>query len=155
MKLKAQNIFQAILLVSGLVVGLYFSRLSNAAHDDHAQAAHGLMEPSHGMYDVEKDSIIPDIIRLEVLRDHRAGWNIHIITRDFLFTPEHINKHHVPGQGHAHLFVNGRKTARIYSNWFHLPDVDPTNTTIEVTLNSNTHETLVLNGKPIAARVNL
>ena len=27
---------------------------------------------------------------------------------------------HVPGEGHAHVYLDGRKIMRIYSEWFHL-----------------------------------
>jgi cytochrome oxidase assembly protein ShyY1 len=27
---------------------------------------------------------------------------------------------HVPGEGHAHVFLDGRKIMRIYNQWFHL-----------------------------------
>jgi len=27
---------------------------------------------------------------------------------------------HVPGEGHAHVYLDGRKIMRIYNNWFHL-----------------------------------
>jgi LPXTG-motif cell wall-anchored protein len=27
---------------------------------------------------------------------------------------------HVPGEGHAHVFLDGRKIMRIYNEWFHL-----------------------------------
>ena len=81
------------------------------------------------------------------------GWNLHFETKHFRFTPENINSPHIPGEGHAHLMINGEKVARIYSNWFHLPVQKDEISEVEITLNSNTHALMIRNGKPIAIKL--
>ena len=56
-----------------------------------------------------------------------------------------------PGEGHAHLRINGRQSARIYSPWFHLGDLLAGNNKVEVTLNSNNHATFPADSKPVKA----
>ena len=104
---------------------------------------------AHKQIEVSSFQNIPKL-SLEVSRDAVGGWNIHIIPEHFRFTPENVNKAPTPGEGHAHLYVDGKKIARLYSAWFHLGSLAPGPHTIRVTLNANNHADLVLNGKPVA-----
>ena len=90
-------------------------------------------------------------ISLYVTRDVVVGWNIHLVATNFRFAPEHVNEQPVPGEGHAHLYVDGKKVARLHSPWFHLGDLSPGRHTLQVTLNTNNHASLVLQGIPVAA----
>ncbi|MFT4717070.1 MAG: hypothetical protein ACI861_000917 [Paracoccaceae bacterium] len=72
-----------------------------------------------------------------------SGWNLHIQTASFLFTPQAVNQANVPAQGHAHIYVNGVKLSRIYSSWFHIASL-PEGANITVTLNTNNHSPLVV-----------
>ena len=78
-----------------------------------------------------------------------VGWNIHVTTKNFRFSPENINKEPIEGEGHAHLYVDGKKISRLYNAWFHLSNLSPGSHTLRVTLNANNHAELVLNGKNI------
>ena len=64
----------------------------------------------------------PDAPTLDfrVAKDAGAGWNLHVATTGFRFAPERVNAPHRPGEGHAHVYVDGKKVARIYGPWFHL-----------------------------------
>jgi hypothetical protein len=84
------------------------------------------------------------------MRDSVGGWNIHLRTKNFRFAPENVNGHPVPGEGHAHLYVDGEKVARLNGPWFHLGSLSPGRHTIQVTLNANNHASLVLHGEPVA-----
>lgn len=59
---------------------------------------------------------------------------------------------HKPGEGHAHVYVNGAKIGRLYGPWLHLPNLPKGEVTVEVTLNANDHRPLAVNGAPITAR---
>jgi hypothetical protein len=37
-----------------------------------------------------------------------------------VWRPEQASKKHVSGEGHAHVYLDGRKITRIYNEWFHL-----------------------------------
>jgi hypothetical protein len=57
---------------------------------------------------------------LEIEKDPTGGFNVQVVTTNFIWRPELASMKHVPGEGHAHVFLDGRKIMRIYSQWFHL-----------------------------------
>ena len=57
---------------------------------------------------------------LEIKKDPTGGFNVHVVTTNFIWRPEMASMKHVPGEGHAHVFLDGRKIMRIYNEWFHL-----------------------------------
>lgn len=105
---------------------------------------------THEMMVVSDETTAPTIL-LRVTRDAIAGYNVNIETTNFTFTPESASEEHVPSQGHAHLYVNGEKIARVYGSWFHIPVLEPGENTIRATLNTNDHKEYAVDGKPIEA----
>jgi hypothetical protein len=57
---------------------------------------------------------------LEVQKDPTGGFNVHVLTSNFVWRPEMASKQHVLGEGHAHVYLDGQKIMRIYNEWFHL-----------------------------------
>jgi hypothetical protein len=57
---------------------------------------------------------------LEIKKDPTGGFNVHVVTTKFKWRPEMASMKYVPGEGHAHVFLDGRKIMRIYNEWFHL-----------------------------------
>jgi len=57
---------------------------------------------------------------LELQKDPTGGFNVHVVTSNFVWRPEQASKKHVSGEGHAHVYLDGRKIMRIYNEWFHL-----------------------------------
>lgn len=86
---------------------------------------------------------------LVVTQDPVSGWNLQLQTENFRFAPENVNHSSLFNEGHAHLYVNGEKIARIYSNWYHLSELPPGRNEIRVTLNANGHEALTHKGVAI------
>jgi hypothetical protein len=78
-------------------------------------------------------------LTLEVLPDALSGYNIHIVTTNWTWTPERVNTAPVPNEGHAHLYVDGQKVARVYGPWYYLSGLSAGPHTIRVTLNANDH----------------
>jgi len=121
---------------------------------DHGDHAHGSVEipgvghDHHDVIDLTYDAA-PDL-SLELTRDSMSGWNLRVETQNFRFAPEHAGQTDTPGEGHAHVYVNGEKIARLYGHWLHIPSL-PENAQVEVTLNSNEHKTLRIDGVPISA----
>ncbi|MFK7824680.1 MAG: hypothetical protein AB8G05_11010 [Oligoflexales bacterium] len=62
-------------------------------------------------------------LRVNKIKDTMDGWNIQILASNFGFSPLNAGKKHISGQGHAHLYINGEKQARLYGSWFHLSSV--------------------------------
>ena len=57
---------------------------------------------------------------LDIQKDPTGGFNVQVITSKFVWRPEMASMQHVPGEGHAHVYLDGRKIMRIYNEWFHL-----------------------------------
>ena len=118
-------------------------------------ASGGIEKHKHKHLEVVGWRVKPSV-NLSVTPDSMGpGWNIYIDTENFKFTPEHVNQQNIENEGHAHLFVDGQKVARVYSNWFYLYRLKPGTHSIGVSLNTNKHEELVLNSEPLLAKVNI
>lgn len=117
---------------------------------DHSQHHHGNLEAtSFG------DGVPIPEVTLTATADPMGGWNLRIQTNNFRFSPKTVNEDAKPGLGHAHLYADGYKIARLYSEWYHLKALTPGKHQLKVTLNADDHSTLSLNGQPISATVNI
>ena len=152
--MKKSQILQLGIILVGLFIGVHFSKRNIALHEKEAHgysAIHKSMD--HGLLDVSQDSIVPQIEDLVLTKDPMSGWNLFIQTSNFRFTPENVNQAHQVGEGHAHLYINGQKFARIYGPFFHLPDLAGDQNEIKVTLNAKGHENLAIKETPIEKSV--
>jgi hypothetical protein len=104
----------------------------------------------HGqeILDVSADIPVPTV-DLIVHKDLISGYNLEIVTENFRFAPQRASAEDTPGEGHAHLYVDGEKIARVYGRWFHLENPAPGTHSLKVTLNSNSHRNLLANGRLI------
>lgn len=109
---------------------------------------------SHGSVAVPVGAPLPTV-KLEVERDRKSGWNVRLITKNFRFAPEDLDQTNQVDSGHAHLFLNGQKVARLYGPWYHLADLPAGKQTLMVELTSNQHNLITVNGKPVRDQVTL
>lgn len=107
---------------------------------------------NHPMLEVDKSKPIPTL-RVETIKDNMSGWNLHLITENYTFTGADVNKEPQPNMGHAHVYVNGTKVARPYTDWVHVgaEHFKDGENKILVTLNANNHAEWVVDGKHIQA----
>ncbi len=120
-------------------------------HHDMDKKPHGMEEmhhDDHGTVMVGDDQPVPKM-KLIVHKDKKEGWNLQIKLKRFEFAPEMANKRNRPNQGHAHLYINGNKITRIYSDWYYLESLPEGRNEIKVQLNTNNHEMLMYRGKII------
>lgn len=116
------------------------------------------MQMRHGHPPLEISTEIPTpTLTLEATPDMMGGYNIRILTENYAWTPENTNIDPVQGEGHAHLYVNMIKVARIYSEWFHLPEEELQEgiNVIRATLNANDHSEWSINGEAIADEIRI
>lgn len=106
----------------------------------------------HGMLDVQSLDENAPVPTIKVLLepDSMSGWNVKIITSNFTFTPGLVGEDPELGEGHAHIYVDGYKFARVYSDWFHLKDLTPGQHEVRVSLNANDHSAWSNNGSEIS-----
>lgn len=147
------------LLIVGLVLGGltgfmtaagYGITLDGHDHGDHAShgAAHGGAHKHGELLSLPASPTAPTL-NMMVMPDPMSGWNLHIMTTNFEFAPQNASRDHVDGEGHAHIYVNGKKIARHYGPWMHIAALEPGENVIAVTLNSNDHRELAVDGKAL------
>lgn len=120
--------------------------------DMHDSDMHDMHDGHHGHSSIEVDATLPiPQVAIAIAPDSASGWNLEIITTDFELTGATAGQTNSPDQGHAHLYANGVKIARVYGTWYHIPSLPSGEVDLEVVLNSNQHQTLIHNGEPIAA----
>lgn len=159
---------------AGLVIGLtagYVGATSFSTQAADTERDRAEMEQMAGMADdmqmsdsghmhamLEVDSSLPvPTVSLEAFPDTKDGYNLHVMVEDFAFAPERAGGAATPGEGHAHLFVNGTKVARLYGAWYHLgaDALRDGENSVEVTLNANDHSEWTRDGSHIAATLTL
>ena len=98
-------------------------------------------------------SIAAPTLNIALHKDPMKGWNVELMTENFEFAPASAAEGLGPksGEGHAHLYIGSKKVARIYSNWYHIPNLPLGEHNITVTLNANNHAGLAVKGKPLRA----
>ncbi|MGK7912219.1 MAG: hypothetical protein AB4050_12190 [Synechococcus sp.] len=139
----------------GSAIGLTAQGEPGAQHShSHDEMAHDEMAHdeghTHKQLEVSADLPVP-AVAVVVHEDAVNGWNLELQLDNFEFSPATINEPGAQNEGHAHLYINGEKVTRLYSNWYYLEDLEAGENTILVTLNTNTHEDLTVNGEVISA----
>jgi hypothetical protein len=111
---------------------------------------------SNGAFSVHEitQEIAPKAI-LDVQKDPTGGFNVQVVTTNFVWRPEMASMKHVPGEGHAHVYLDGRKIMRIYNEWFHLNTFQFSTRSGEQLLTikfvGNDHAPYTIQGLPVGA----
>lgn len=88
-----------------------------------------------------------------MLKDGDAGGFVLMLdTTRFRFAKEHADGPHVTGEGHAHLYVDGKKIGRVYAPRYELKPLAAGVHEIEVGLYSNNHMAYSVGGNPVSQR---
>jgi hypothetical protein len=147
-------------LFLGGVIGFTIAAANGITLDGHDHAAplqHGAHAAQdshdHGAMLSVPGGVSAPTLSLQATRDPASGWNLHIMTGNFTFAPQSASGEHVPGEGHAHVHVNGVKAGRYYGPWVHLDGLPAGTLAIEVTLTANDHRPLAVDGVPLTASV--
>jgi hypothetical protein len=119
---------------------------AHTGHNDHASQSTG--HAHDAPLSLPDDGTAPQL-EISVVKDLMSGWNLHVSTQSFRFAPENASTPDIAGEGHAHVYVDGVKIARLYGPWMHLSALPQGNPTIKVVLNSNDHRPLSVDGTPV------
>lgn len=150
MKNKKQEKSYSSIVVSFLIgmifafaiVQIYSEPASEIDMDGHKHE-----HAEHAKYEYVGEN--PPSVELNVVSDTKSGYNVELITENFIFSPENVNSENIDGEGHAHIYINGEKQ-RLYSSWYHLDHLHSDSTEIKVTLNTNMHEEYVVDGEVVS-----
>ena len=92
---------------------------------------------------------------LDIQKDPTGGFNVQVVTSNFVWRPELASMQHAPGEGHAHVYLDGRKIMRIYNEWFHLNTYQFSTRSGEQLLSiefvGNDHAPYTIQGLPVGA----
>jgi hypothetical protein len=96
-------------------------------------------------------------IDVDTFEDAKGGWNLRVNTDNFAWAPEHVSGEAIPGEGHAHVFVDGEKVARLYGPWYYVSPagLSKGKHTITVTLNANDHTAYAIDDVQITESVTI
>ena len=135
-----------------LLLALFLISVVATQYSPYEKVGVGSMAPM-GMvvrtYPVDPTKPIPTI-SFDLAQDPAAmgGWDVHVTTTNFTFTPQNVNQAPVPNQGHVHIYVDGTLYVS-YGPWYHLGDLTPGQHTITVALAANDHSIFTLKGNYI------
>jgi hypothetical protein len=142
-----KSLFAAVnFVILFVVLAIPYQKLSQEAHASS-------LASKHPEFVVQASDPKP-VIMIHSSKDPNGGWNLNFMTENFTFTPEAAGAKEVSGQGHAHLYVDGVKVARVYGPWFHL-NVGSGIHKVKVTLNTNNHKDYVLDSKVIGDEIEI
>ncbi|MCB0132754.1 MAG: hypothetical protein KDD78_17950, partial [Caldilineaceae bacterium] len=131
-----------------------------AADADAADAESGAHQHADGaMHDhgeaLEMSGDYAPVVDLQVVPLDDGTYNVRIQTMNFVFAPHHVGMTPMDGEGHAHLYIDDVKIARVYGEWYHLDSLPDDAEMISVALYANNHQPLVVEGKAVRDMVNI
>lgn len=94
-------------------------------------------------------------VNVGAAEDSMGGYNVSISTENFTFTPNNAGGKNVENQGHAHIYVDGKKVGRVYGDWYYLPALEEGEHTITVALTNNDHTPVVVDGQEVEASIDV
>ena len=134
------------------------AELEGHAHGPEGHAGHEMTagceshDGDHAGHDMAVEATGPaPTLAIALTPDPVSGWNLRLDTTNFRFAPEHAGCADIAGEGHAHLYVNGEKIARLYAPWTHIASLPGGGAEVKVTLNSNGHAPIAVDGKAVEA----
>ena len=69
--------------------------------------------------------------------------------------PDAVDAAHVPGAGHAHMYLNGLKLGRVFGGEYRIGTLPPGTHSLRVALNTNDHRAYATADGPVSASVTL
>jgi len=121
------------------------------------------MVHDHKPISLPDNAAIPKI-NLEIYRDEKDGFNLHLHLAEFEIEPPELEGGNSTSKakkmivdGHAHLYVNSIKIRRLYGNFDHLPQslFKPGINMVMVSLNAHNHDVWTIGKKQIMATLML
>ncbi len=111
----------------------------------------GMVHDHSRQMDISGDNA--PFVDLTVIPLSDGSYNIRVQTLNFIFAPQNVDQAPVPGEGHAHIYVDGEKIARIYGEWYHMSSLPEGAEMISVSLYANNHQPLAVDGIPVSDMV--
>lgn len=128
---------------------VFFFYFTNQNTHNHSAADTLQHDMTHGYAEIPAGYVLPSV-NASVFKDLSGSWLLKVETDHFTFTPEKAGMSEPSyNEGHAHIYINGKKINRLYGEYYHLGSLSKGKNEIKVTLNANNHGALIYKGKPI------
>lgn len=124
---------------------------SHADHSSHQKINH---DHGHDKKHIVRGEYAPHLM-MKIQKEDIGSWMIMLETKNFIFSEAHQDGEHVEGEGHGHLYINGEKFDRVFSNHYMLPHLEPGTYEVTVGLFTNNHMAYWTNGHPIRKSVTI
>ena len=95
------------------------------------------------------------VVVLQLIPLTGGGYNVRVQTLNFIWAPHRVDTQGVPGEGHAHLYLDGEKIARVYGEWYHLGSLPESAEALSVALYANDHSVFSVDGVDVGDSVNI
>lgn len=148
-----------------LIIGLVVGRASFTPRPHFAPPATHPMEKaqapstdSHAHAERAVDPTLPvPSLTAKLHPDTMGGYGLQIAVTNFTISPEQAGQVSKPNEGHMHVYVNGKKVARMYGEWLYLSAdlFTQESNQVDVTLNANDHADWMHEGKHIGATLSV
>ncbi len=146
-----RNLFAIVNFVILFAVLIFpYEKMAKSIYED---SMNQRVSAAHEVFEVPANGPIPKIM-IHPMRDEHGGWNLHLMTENFTFLPASPDREDTLGEGHAHLYVDGKKVGRVYSNWYHIT-LPSGSHKVKVTINTNSHKDYVVNDEVVMSEVTL
>ncbi len=114
------------------------------------------MQHQHSPKDLPQGMLTPQL-NISLSEDSMSGVNLHLETNNFQLESPTLAGNRAINivEGHAHLYVNGKKIQRVYGSDIHIPGkyINKGVNQISVTLNGHDHSQWQVAGKGIISTV--
>ncbi|MDX1766240.1 MAG: hypothetical protein R3313_04785 [Candidatus Saccharimonadales bacterium] len=158
-------VIAAVLLAfpAGYIVGAELAEdveQMTMADDSSYEHSHSEEDPeashseAHEEYEIPDGAPVPGV-DITVSEDTKSGWNLSMTISNFEFSPENAGQDHIDGQGHAHLYIDGKKVTRLYGPNYYIGELSEGEHQIRVTLNTNDHRDYTAGGEVIESIVTI
>lgn len=104
----------------------------------HVKAQEERKSMDHPQFVIPQNIPKPSVV-VHAMKDSMSGYNLHLMTTNFRFSPEKAGGQNIVGEGHAHLYIDGQKVGRVYGEWTQI-NIPKGGHKIKVTLNTNDHQ---------------
>jgi copper(I)-binding protein len=109
----------------------------------------GTAAMNHGLANGISETPTPDLGLTWTIAPGANGAVVKLNTENFTFINVEDGTAHAPNHGHAHVYLNGLKLGRLYSDTYQFGALSPGNYTLSVALNSNDHRPYVNDNGPV------
>lgn len=115
------------------------------SHSDKEGHSHGDLEP----YEFASHDAVPSVAIQSVKENKDGEWVLGVNFENLEIREDKVDQENVPGEGHAHVYVNGEKVSRLFAEEYTFEDPLKGGDVVSVEINTNDHRPYTHDGVAI------